>query len=188
MIKPWVVESTLPTSFLFHVCCPTCPTCPLVLPVCFDELNRVRLVCVGDTHDCGDDDIEGCCVRGCAEICGGGDVCGGGGIVVDRAVVTTLAGKVSGTNAGFADGSGTNARFFSPTGVAVDASGNVFVGDQQNQRIRKVTAGGGTYRSSHSARSFRQSCRSAHGSLHLFSHFVSSVSRVHLFYLSALMC
>ncbi len=66
-------------------------------------------------------------------------VCGGS----DWAVVTTLAGGGGGTIGGFADGSGSNAAFFSPAGVAVDASGNVFVADA-NDRIRKVTAGGGT--------------------------------------------
>jgi hypothetical protein len=60
-----------------------------------------------------------------------------------RAVVTTLAGGVNGTNEAFADGSGSNAGFNYPTGVAVDASGNVFVVDQDD-RIRKVTPGGGT--------------------------------------------
>ncbi len=59
-------------------------------------------------------------------------------------VVSTLAGGVHGTNGAYADASGTNAGFTYPTGVAVDASGNVFVVDQSNQRIRKVTAGGGT--------------------------------------------
>ncbi len=62
----------------------------------------------------------------------------------ELAVFSTLAGGVSGTNDAFADGNGTNAGFRSPRGVAVDASGNVFVGDYNNQRIRKVTAGGGT--------------------------------------------
>jgi hypothetical protein len=55
-----------------------------------------------------------------------------------RAVVSTLAGLGGG---GYADGS--NARFNGPFGVAVDASGNVFVADFSNQRIRKVTAGSG---------------------------------------------
>ncbi len=59
------------------------------------------------------------------------------------AVVSTL----SGAGLGFADMAGTNAGFRHPTGVAIDASGNVFVGDTYNQRIRKVTAGGGTRQS-----------------------------------------
>jgi hypothetical protein len=37
----------------------------------------------------------------------------------------------------YADGTGTNAMFFHLTGVAVDSSGNVFVGDFSNHRIRK---------------------------------------------------
>ncbi len=57
------------------------------------------------------------------------------------AVVSTFAGFGNGT---YVDGSGTTAGFNYPSGVAVDASGNVFVADRENQRIRKVTAGGGT--------------------------------------------
>jgi uncharacterized protein (TIGR03437 family) len=50
--------------------------------------------------------------------------------------ISTVAG--SGV-AGFSDGSdATKAQFSSPTGVAVDASGNLYVADQQNLRIRKV--------------------------------------------------
>jgi len=54
-------------------------------------------------------------------------------------VVTTLAG--SGV-AGFAEGTGTVARFNTPSGVAVDGSGNVYVADTNNNRIRKITAAG----------------------------------------------
>jgi sugar lactone lactonase YvrE len=54
-------------------------------------------------------------------------------------VVTTLAGSSTG---GFADGTGTNARFWGPHGVAVDGSGNVFVGDTFTHRVRRVTPGG----------------------------------------------
>jgi hypothetical protein len=61
-----------------------------------------------------------------------------------RAVVTILAGGVSGTNSTYTDGFGTSAGFYNPFGVAVDASGNVFVADTNNHRIRKVTANGGT--------------------------------------------
>ncbi len=58
----------------------------------------------------------------------------------ERAVVSTLAG---GANGAYADGSGTNAGFSNPLGVAVDASGNVFVADRNNHRIRKATAASG---------------------------------------------
>jgi len=54
-------------------------------------------------------------------------------------VVSTLAG--SGT-AGNANGQGTSAQFNGPHGVAVDSSGNVYVADTFNNRIRKITPGG----------------------------------------------
>ena len=60
--------------------------------------------------------------------------------VTAAGVVTTLAGS-SGVY-GYADGTGSAARLFQPWGVAVDAAGNVFVADQDNQLIRKVTATG----------------------------------------------
>jgi len=53
--------------------------------------------------------------------------------------VTNLAGT---SGNGFADGSGTAARFFVPSGVAVDASGNVYVADELNDTIRKITPAG----------------------------------------------
>ena len=54
--------------------------------------------------------------------------------------VTTLAGLAG--NAGSADGTGSAARFFYPQGVAVDGSGNVYVGDMNNCLIRKITPAG----------------------------------------------
>lgn len=50
--------------------------------------------------------------------------------------VTTLAG--SGVK-GFADGNGKSASFNEPRGVAVDRSGNVYIADRDNHRIRKIT-------------------------------------------------
>jgi sugar lactone lactonase YvrE len=55
-------------------------------------------------------------------------------------VVTTIAG-LAGT-AGSADGTGENARFNFPVGVAVDHLGNIFVADLYNGTIRKVTSNG----------------------------------------------
>ncbi len=53
--------------------------------------------------------------------------------------VSTLAG--SGV-AGFADGQGAEASFRSPVGVAVDHEGHVYVADNRNHRIRKITPTG----------------------------------------------
>src|SRR5215468_4516031 len=60
--------------------------------------------------------------------------------VTAAGVVTTLTGTAG--MIGSADGTGAAARFFEPTGVAVDSAGNVYVADQYNDTIRKVTAGG----------------------------------------------
>jgi len=43
---------------------------------------------------------------------------------------------------GIADGTGTAANFNNPWHVAVDSSGNVYVGDYNNHRIRKITPAG----------------------------------------------
>src|SRR5262249_11392109 len=51
-----------------------------------------------------------------------------------------LAGNAGGP--GNADGTGAAARFLLPIGVAVDSAGNVYVGDDSNHTIRKVTPAG----------------------------------------------
>jgi len=62
-------------------------------------------------------------------------------LVTPAGVVTTLAGNGTAT---FADGTGAAARFYSPSGVAVDSTtGNIFVADTLNNRVRLVTYPGG---------------------------------------------
>jgi sugar lactone lactonase YvrE len=57
--------------------------------------------------------------------------------VTQSGAVTTFAGSPG--VAGSADGKGSAARFSSPSGIAVDASGNVYVTDSNNSTIRKIT-------------------------------------------------
>jgi len=52
--------------------------------------------------------------------------------------VTTLAGSKS---YGFTDGSGAWASFRTPAGVAIDKNGNLYVADQYNNRVRKISIG-----------------------------------------------
>lgn len=60
--------------------------------------------------------------------------------VTPAGVVTTLAGLAG--NSGSVDGTGDAARFNQPTGVAVDAQGTVYVCDENNGTIRKITPAG----------------------------------------------
>jgi hypothetical protein len=58
-------------------------------------------------------------------------------------IITTVAGN--GTNGYFGDGgAATNAELSDPYGVAVDASGNLFIADTDNERIREVVFPGPT--------------------------------------------
>src|SRR5664280_16059 len=61
-------------------------------------------------------------------------------VVAATDTVTTLAG-LAGVS-GNADGTGSDARFQNPSGVAVDGAGNVYVADTLNHTLRKVTSAG----------------------------------------------
>jgi len=58
--------------------------------------------------------------------------------VTPQGVVTTFAGGTKGDG----DGTGTNARFSGPIGIANDSNGNLYVADTGNHTIRKITTGG----------------------------------------------
>jgi sugar lactone lactonase YvrE len=60
--------------------------------------------------------------------------------VTGNGVVTTLAGWAG--MWGSADGTGTNALFFQPTGISVDSLGNLYVVDSGNSTLRKLTSSG----------------------------------------------
>jgi hypothetical protein len=65
------------------------------------------------------------------------------GTNLPNGVITTVAGN--GTSGYSGDGgAATNASLYFPEGVAVDASGNLFIADFYNNAIRKVALGGPT--------------------------------------------
>jgi hypothetical protein len=84
----------------------------------------------------------------CVSAQGGGGGGGAGGIARIRRVdaitgiITTVAG---GTNSGFAGDGGpaTSALLNLPTGLAIDVTGNIFLADSGNNRIRRIDAGTG---------------------------------------------
>ncbi len=58
-------------------------------------------------------------------------------LVTSGGAVSTIAGRAGAD--GVADGTNTDARFYFPSGISSDASGNLFVADTYNSLIRKVT-------------------------------------------------
>jgi sugar lactone lactonase YvrE len=59
---------------------------------------------------------------------------------ISGGTVSTLAGQAGVTGA--TNATGTSASFAYPTGVAVDALGNVYVADEKNYLLREITPGG----------------------------------------------
>jgi len=59
-------------------------------------------------------------------------------------IVSTFAGggPLGSDGGGLADGQGSAARFKFPAGIAIDATGNLYVAEENNHRIRKITPKG----------------------------------------------
>ncbi len=64
--------------------------------------------------------------------------------VSTNGIITTVAGNGFGGYSGDR-GEATNAELYYPYGVAVDATGNLFIADSENNRIRKVVIQGPTF-------------------------------------------
>jgi sugar lactone lactonase YvrE len=65
--------------------------------------------------------------------------------ITPGAVVTSVAGgppPPGVTHCSYLDGTGSAARFLYPTGISLDGAGNMYVADESNNTIRKVTPAG----------------------------------------------
>ena len=65
-------------------------------------------------------------------------------MITPAGLVSTIAGTAG--SSGFLNGNGASARFFNPSGIAVDSSENIFVTEKSsNSTIRKIMNSGGVY-------------------------------------------
>ena len=55
---------------------------------------------------------------------------------------TGMVNTLTGSSQGFADGSTATALFYGPAGICVDGQGNLYVADEYNHKIRKITTAG----------------------------------------------
>jgi sugar lactone lactonase YvrE len=55
--------------------------------------------------------------------------------VSPEGAVSTIAGSTD----GYVDGDGSTAKFYTPAGLGIDAQGNIYVADTNNNRIRKIS-------------------------------------------------
>lgn len=60
--------------------------------------------------------------------------------ITPAGIVVSIAGFSGFT--GSSDGSGSGAQFYGPTGIALDAAGNIYVADRYNATVRKITPAG----------------------------------------------
>lgn len=67
------------------------------------------------------------------------EVTAAGGVISGSSIITTFAGTGAPADAGNG-GPAASADLFAPSGVAVDAAGNVYIADTQNDSIRKVSS------------------------------------------------
>ena len=67
---------------------------------------------------------------------------GGEANVIYRITPQGVASVLAGAREGYADGAGAAAAFDTPSGIAIDRDGNLFVADTGNNAIRKVTRDG----------------------------------------------
>ncbi len=61
-------------------------------------------------------------------------------LVIATSVVTTVAGQAGAS--GSTDGANSQAQFHFPSGVAVDAAGNIYVADTENSTLREIVPSG----------------------------------------------